>query len=84
MSAAVQPQREYGAIPRTDNTGHPAPCAGAGVTWKLGKSVDSIDEEADDGDDVNTKLIENNNNDDANRQDQDHVHLARAGTSCVR
>ena len=47
-------------------------------TIKLGKSVDSIDE--DDGDEVNTKLIENNNNDD---NKQDRVPLARAGTSCV-
>ena len=74
--SAVQ-LHEHGAIPRSDNSGQP--CAGAGVTWKLGKSVDSIDE--DDGDEVNTKLIENNNNDD---NKQDRVPLARAGTSCVR
>ena len=75
MKAAETPsfQSKHGEIPKTDCT------PGSGVTWKLGQSVESIEEEEAEKPDANQS--ENNNNDGGHG---DSRHLQRISSNCVR
>ena len=72
-AAAETPSHsKHGEIPKTD-------CTAAAVTWKLGKSVDSIEEEELEKSDANPSE-ESNNNDGGG----DSRQLQRTSSNCVR
>ena len=73
-AAAETPSHsKHGEIPKTE-------CTAAAVTWKLGKSVDSIEEEEElEKSDVNPSE-ESNNNDGGG----DSRQLQRTSSNCVR
>ena len=68
------PHSKHGEIPKTD-------CSpGSNVTWKLGQSVESIEEKELEKPDASQS--ENNNNDGGNGGDS--RHLQRISSNCVR
>ena len=68
------PHSKHGEIPKTD-------CSpGSNVTWKLGQSVESIEEKELEKPDASQS--ENNNNDGGHGGDS--RHLQRISSNCVR